>query len=143
MKIYLAGSWKNESTLLQIACKLRDVGHTVDLFCDPSTGRYIFNFKELGNVSEINQKQAKNNHKVQMAFMEDCSWIEWAEAIVLVLPSGRSAHLEAGYAKGLGKLLFIFGDFPNGELDVMYGFADGIYDDMEPLINKLSLEAKP
>ena len=45
----------------------------------------------------------------------------------MVLPSGKNAHLEAGYAKGIGKKLFVYGDFTSGEFDVMYGFADGLF----------------
>jgi hypothetical protein len=144
MKIYLAGSWKNESNLLRIACELRESGHEVDLFCDPSTGRYVFNFKELGDASiqsGINQIQAQTNQKIRRAFEEDRRWIEWSDALVLVLSSGRSAHLEAGYSKGIGKKLFIFGDFPNGQLDVMYGFADGIFDNIDDLKKTLSRSA--
>ena len=44
-----------------------------------------------------------------------------------VMPCGRSSHLEGGYAKGKGKLLFLYGEFKKGEFDAMYGFADGLY----------------
>jgi hypothetical protein len=64
--------------------------------------------------------------RVQKAFHFDRKMIEWADTLVLVLPAGKSAHLEAGYAKGLGKKLYIIGDFPPGEFDVMYGFADAL-----------------
>ncbi len=47
--------------------------------------------------------------------------------MVLLLPSGRSSHLEAGYGVGSGKELFIFGDLPVGEFDAMYGFAEGCF----------------
>ena len=43
------------------------------------------------------------------------------------LPCGRSAHREEGYEKGQGKKLYMLGDCPQGEIDVMYGFADGLY----------------
>jgi hypothetical protein len=68
---------------------------------------------------------------VNRAFQEDKKWLEWSEATLLILPAGKSAHLEAGYAKGQGKHLVIYQkDFPSGEFDVMYGFADLITDDI-------------
>ena len=53
----------------------------------------------------------------------------------MIHPCGKSAHLEAGYAKGSGKLLYMWGSFPKGEFDVMYGFADGMFrlDEFESL----------
>lgn len=50
--------------------------------------------------------------------------------ILLVLPSGNSAHLEAGYGVGKNKPLFIYNykGFQKGEFDVMYKFAFGVYE---------------
>jgi hypothetical protein len=36
-------------------------------------------------------------------FALDMGALEWCDACVLVLPCGRSAHLEAGWAAGAGK----------------------------------------
>lgn len=50
-----------------------------------------------------------------------------ADICVLLLPCGRSAHLEAGWMKGAGKKVFAFiysGDRIEPEL--MYGLIDGI-----------------
>jgi hypothetical protein len=44
----------------------------------------------------------------------------------MVLPCSKSSHLEGGYAVGKGKKLYIIGDFPKGEFDVMYGFSDAL-----------------
>lgn len=69
--------------------------------------------------------------RVVAAFVEDRYWLDWCDTCILVLPSGKSAHLEAGYAKGAGKSLVIFGEFLKGERDVMYGFADALFRESE------------
>ena len=77
--------------------------------------------------------------QAQKAFAEDKKWIDWSDAVLLVLPAGRSAHLEAGYAVGRGKKLIVYGDFPTGEFDVMYGFANLLtreFDDVLRLLKK-------
>ena len=51
--------------------------------------------------------------------------MEWADTCVLLLPSGRSAHLEAGYMKGRGKRLIIHIPEYDGP-DLMYLLADNI-----------------
>lgn len=135
MKIYIAGSWKNAKRLHDIAADLRDKGHLVDLFCDDSAGRYVFGFSELGDVSKLDAKSIRVFPNVWRAFKEDKKWIDWADAVLLVLPSGKSAHLEAGYAVGKGKQLYIYGgELPKGEVDVMYFFANGVYDDFDELL---------
>ena len=53
--------------------------------------------------------------------------MEWADTCVMLLPCGRSAHLEAGYMKGRGKRLIIFyANNAREEPDLMYLLADHI-----------------
>lgn len=135
MKIYLASSWKNEGLVKEIALLVRSWGHEVDCFCDPSTGRYVFHFSEIGPAHSLDAIQFLADHRSQKAFAEDKKHLDWSEAVILLLPCGKSSHLEAGYARGCGKSLFIIGEFPPGEFDVMYGFANGLfrYDELEKL----------
>lgn len=124
MKIYIASSWKEEYTVKNLAKLLKLWGHEVDCFCDDSTGRYVFHFSEIGPIEEIDAISFLEDDRSQKAFREDRKMIDWADAVVMLLPCGKSSHLEAGYAVGSGKKLFIFGNFPKGEFDVMYGFAN-------------------
>ena len=140
MKLYIASSWKNENAVRTLAEVLRAKGHEVDAFCDKSTGRYVFHWSEFvereDDLKEYDAKSFMDDPRVQRAFLEDKNWIDWAEGVVLLVPSGRSAHLEAGYAVGHGKPLWIYGALPKGEFDVMYGFAKNIYriDDLDGLL---------
>lgn len=131
MKIYIASSWKNSELCLSLADLFRAWLHEVDCFCDTSTGRYVFHFTEMvedeKDLETLNAIRFLADHRSQKAFKEDKTWLDWAEAVVMVLPCGNSAHLEAGYKRGQGGKLFILGEFPAGEFDVMYGFADGLF----------------
>ncbi|AEG60036.1 hypothetical protein [Desulforamulus ruminis] len=131
MKIYVVSSWKNVSMVRSLTDYLRRNGHEVDDFTDDSRGRYVFHWSEVGDIQELDAINFLKDRRAQRAFEEDKKWIDWADAVILVLPAGRSAHLEAGYAKGKGKLLVILGEFPKGEFDVMYGFADLLTRDHE------------
>lgn len=130
MRIYLASSWKNEELVRSVAEFLRERGFEVDDFTDNSKGRYVFHWSEIGEVHQLNAVEFLKDERSQKAFLEDKKMIDWADAVVLIiLPAGKSSHLEAGYAKGSGKLLIIWQmHFPKGEFDVMYGFADLITD---------------
>ena len=130
MNIYLASSWKNAPYLNTLAQHLREAGHKVDCFCDPSLKRSVFKWDDLDipprTMDGMNAIHMLAQPKVRKAFKEDKKWLDWADVVVMVLPCGNSAHLEAGYAKGAGKKLIIYGTFPPGGRDVMYGFADAL-----------------
>ncbi len=108
----------------------------MDAFCDKSAGRFVFSFDLLPDVEKMNAETVLKEEIVKRAFEEDRKWLDWADICILVLPAGNSAHLEAGYAKGSGKKLVIYRkDFPEGEFDVMYGFADMVTDDWRRVID--------
>jgi hypothetical protein len=143
MKIYIASSWKNEVEVMMLADTLRAAGHAVDCFCDSGGGRFVFSYVELVDPSKIDALEFLKIPKAKKAFVEDKKWIDWADAVVLLLPSGRSSHLEAGYAVGSGKRLFILGEFPPGEFDAMYGFAEGLFRKQDDLVKALSAGEEP
>jgi hypothetical protein len=58
-----------------------------------------------------------------------------AEAVVLVMPCGRSAHLEAGWAVGAGRRLAIL--LADGEPELMYSMADAICSTVEDIASML------
>jgi len=146
MKIYLASSWKNKGTVLEMAKALRDDGHEVDAFCEEEQ-RISFNWLDLTNTmakegtdtTKLNAKDMIDHWRVQAAFKEDKKYLDWSDVVIMLLPCGKSAHLEAGYAVGQCKKLFIVGGFETGKFETMYGFADGLYDysEIEVLLNKL------
>ena len=132
MKIYLASSWKNKEYVDKTAAILRKYGHEVDNFSDSTSGRYVFSWTELDPkiLLNLNSKTFLDDKRAQKAFQEDKSMIEWADLVLMIMPCGRSSHLELGYAKGIGKKTIIY--YPNGykfgEFETMYGFADMITD---------------
>lgn len=131
MRIYIASSWKNQPAVLALADKLEREGFEVDAFCRANNKRYAFHWSELvDNEDDLKYYDAMEmlaDPRTQRAFREDKRWLDWSNCVIMVLPCGRSSHLEAGYAKGKDKLLYIYGPFPKGEFDVMYGFADGLF----------------
>lgn len=132
LKICLASSWKNEELVLQYAKWLREQGFKVDAFCDASSRRFVFSARELDECEHINHISSLSLPDFKRAFEEDKKWLDWSDVCVLLLPCGRSAHLEAGYAKGQGKGLIILSELNPGEWDVMYGFADYVLNIKDP-----------
>lgn len=56
----------------------------------------------------------------------DRKFLERASAVVLVLPAGKSGHMELGWSIGRGVPGFILLDGEDVRWDVMYQFANGV-----------------
>jgi hypothetical protein len=105
-KIYLASSWRNpmQPQAVQI---LRDAGHEVYDFRNPAPGNTGFAWSEIDpdwlNWTPQRFIEALAHPIAAHGFTFDKSGLDWCDTCVLLLPCGKSAHLEAGYAIGQGK----------------------------------------
>lgn len=110
-RIYLASSWRNtmQPRLVQI---LRADGHLVYDFKNPAPGQNGFSWREIDeNWKQWTAEQYVAALKTPVAcqgYTFDMRAMEWADTCVLLLPCGRSAHLEAGWFAGRGKRTIVF-----------------------------------
>lgn len=63
----------------------------------------------------------------QNTFRFDLANIEKCDTGILILPAGKSAHLELGYMVGRGKRGYILFDKEPERYDIMYNFATGVF----------------
>ena len=126
MKIYTATSWKNEAFIKRLAIILRTYGHDVYCFAEQGAGQHVFMWPDVVDP-EDDGISCLHNWNSRKAFDIDFKHLNDCDAVILYNPCGRDAHLEAGYAKGKGKLLYILGSWPKGEYSNMYHMADGLF----------------
>lgn len=112
MKIYLASSWRNPEQPAAVAA-LRAAGHDVYDFRNPPGGiPNGFRWSELDpnwqNWSADEYRRALQSPLAQQGFNSDFTGMKWADACVLLLPCGRSAHLELGWMAGAGKRTIVW-----------------------------------
>jgi nucleoside 2-deoxyribosyltransferase len=135
MNIYVASSWNN-SYQPEVVKILRASGHEVYDFKNPAENKHGFLWSDIDvNYKSWKPKQfvdALNNPIVVAGFQSDFEAIKKADCCILVLPSGRSAHTEAGWMKGKGKLVYVYMPQPE-EPELMYKFFDGILTSPEEL----------
>ena len=129
MKIYVASSWKNNNHQPEVVIKLREAGHEVYDFRNPPSGA-AFMWDKIDSAWESwSLEEYLRNLKHPLAeagFESDFDAMQWADAFILVMPSGNSAHLEAGWAIGAGKPTAIY--LPEQtQADLMYKLADEIH----------------
>lgn len=84
-------------------------------------------WKEYEQGRGHNFQQALNGATANNVFRFDKTNLDRSDAAVLVMPAGKSAHLELGYIIGTGKPGFILIEDDKDRWDVMYRFATGVY----------------
>lgn len=91
---------------------LRDAGHDVYDFRNPPNGVPGFAWSEIDPDWQTWQakeyRDLLTSHPIAArGYVSDLRGMEWADTCVLLLPCGRSAHLEAGWFCGRGKRCII------------------------------------
>ncbi len=149
MKIYVASSWRNENQP-QVVQRLRDEGHDVYDFRNPK--EHIHERDEGFHWSDIDPEWknwtpeqfvgALDHPLAEAGFKSDMHGLTTAEALVLVMPCGRSAHLEMGYAAGAGIPTIIL--MADGEPELMYKMATAFAIDLDGVVESLKgIERRP
>lgn len=134
--IYLIGSLRN-ARVPEIGQRLRLAGHEVfdDWYgAGPEADDHWQAYEKAKGHSF---RQALRGRAAQHVFRLGHDNLTRCDAAVLVLPAGKSGHLEFGFAVGSGKRGYILLDPAVDRWDVMYNFATDVFETEEDLINGL------
>jgi nucleoside 2-deoxyribosyltransferase len=133
MRIYLIGSLRNPAIPI-VAANLRAEGYNVfdDWFAaGPEADDYWQKYETERGHSFV---EALDGWAADHVYMFDKKHLDEADCAVLVLPAGKSGHLEFGYIIGQGKPGYILLASAEPERwDVMYMFADRVCRGQEEL----------
>ena len=139
-KIYLASSWRNGEQPLVLA-ELRAAGHDVYDFRNPPHGRGGFAWSAIDPAwrswTAAGYRSALASPIAVDGFNSDFEAMKWADVCVLLLPSGRSAHLELGWMAGAGKRTIVL-TRDGEEPELMALLATEICVSVEEVISSLS-----
>ena len=134
--IYLIGSLRNPEVPI-VAKALRAAGHEVfdDWFAaGPEADDYWMRYEQDRGHTFA---QALDGYAARHVYEYDRSHLDRCGVGVLLMPAGKSGHLELGYMIGQGKPGYILLPSEPERFDVMYRFANGIYTNVGDLINEL------
>lgn len=134
--IYVIGSLKN-TAVPEVAEYLRSLGH--DVFDEwysagPEADDY---WQAHCEMRGLNFREALASPHADCVFEFDKRYLQLADTVVLVLPAGKSGHIELGWALGQGKRGYILFDGEPERFDVMYKFATGFAYTWEQLAREL------
>lgn len=134
--IYIVGSLKNWK-IVGLTNELQKLGF--DVFSEwltpgPEADTYLLKYAKMRGWS---YKQALNSYAATHVFNFDKYHIDRCDLAIMVMPAGKSAHLELGYITGTGKPGYILFDREPKRFDVMYKFATDVFFAKVDLIHEL------
>jgi hypothetical protein len=143
MKIYVASSWRNDFQQ-EVVRRLRGEHHEVYDFKaasrDPGAPPGGFHWSDIDPEWKSWKpsifRDALNHPIAKAGFACDMTALMECEVCVLVLPCGRSAHLEAGYAAGAGKKTIVL--LSDGEPELMYRMNTVICCTLDEVVDALA-----
>ena len=134
--IYLVGSLRNPK-LPELGQTLRKEGFEVwdDWFAGGEKADDSWQSYEIQRGRTFSE--AIYTAYAQHIYDFDKKYIDLATTGILLMPAGKSGHLEIGYMAGQGKETFILFDKEPERYDVMYQFCTGVYFNLEGLLDAL------
>lgn len=150
--IYVASSWRNPMQQAVVQT-LRAAKIDCYDFRNPGEGSVGFSWRETRSAAAPASVPAKGSDWEQVdeylrmiqhpraveGYANDYAAMERADAFVMVLPCGKSAHLELGWAIGAGKRTAILLEDPV-EPELMYRGADYLAPHLMDLLGWLGVE---
>jgi hypothetical protein len=144
--IYVASSWRNP-TQPAVVDALREAGHEVYDFRNPESGNSGFHWSNVygrkgdaatwsEGVPAYEMVAGLGHASAVMGFDFDMRAMEKCDTCVLVLPCGRSAHLELGWFVGQGRRAAILLEDPCLP-ELMYKMVDLITPSLETVLRWL------
>ena len=126
-RIYLASSWRNKEYPYLLA-ELRRQGHEVYDFREPQGKPGLDMSKVDPEWRDWTPEEALKHLRhptLRKHFAMDKKALEWCNTCVVLLPCGKSAHLEVGWAAGAKKATAaLVRPYPRFEVELMYKLLD-------------------
>ena len=132
---FVASRWRNRDIVFELVEKLRAKGKTVYCFMENDP----YHSPDDDPEEVMREYEATPEwQKTQMLadiFKKDMDGLKVSENLVLLLPAGKSAHMEAGFAYCMGKKCIVVGE--QKEAESLYLIFSERYDSINTFIASL------
>jgi len=138
---FIASRWRNKDSVLELTRKLREKGENVYCFIESEASQKYVEVlhKDTGKQMEILEaiENWREDPRVKELFKGDMNALRESEAVILLLPAGKSSHIEAGVAYGFGKKLILIGE--QKETETLYLIFNEVYPGIDDFIASLGV----
>ncbi|HSD98477.1 MAG TPA: hypothetical protein VLB73_02130 [Patescibacteria group bacterium] len=133
---FVASRYRNKEEVLRLVHALEGKGKKVYSFIETEAST-----KHVGSVSgdveeQMKYYEARENWQkdpaIREIFESDMEALRNSDALILLLPAGKSAHVEAGAAYGMDKKCFLIGE--QKETESLYLIFDKTYPTIESFL---------
>jgi len=130
---FIAGKTRNKDNILKI-CDIFDK-YNVSYYCflknDETMNSYGTENQTEEEKMQVFENLGLKSDVVLKIFEEDLENEKASKNFLLVLPAGKSGHIEAGIAYGMGKKCYAIGEFD--ATDSLYNIFEDIFEDESKL----------
>jgi len=135
--VYLIGSLRNPE-VNRIAAAIRELGYEVFDDWTAAGPTADDSWRDYEKQRGHTYPQALQGFAAKHVFAFDKFHLDRANIAVLLMPAGKSGHLELGYFLGTGKPGYVLFDQEPERFDVMYQFATGVFLEEQGLLDALA-----
>ena len=132
-EFFIAGKTRNKENILKI-CDIFDK-YDVSYYCFLKNDNTMNSYGEEGQNEEEKMATFESldlkSEIVLNIFKQDLDNEKACKNLLLVLPAGKSGHIEAGIAYGMGKKCYAIGEFD--ATDSLYNIFETIFKDNNEL----------
>ena len=138
---FVAGRYRNNKEVLRLNSSIQNAGYSTYCFLESRASTEHLGPADGDGEAAMKIFEARddwrNDPAVREVFESDMKAEREANTFVLLLPAGKSCHIEAGVAYGLGKKLVVIGE--QKETESLYLIFDEMYPTIEDFINSLNV----
>ena len=136
--VYIIGALKNWK-VVDLANKLSKEFPKCEFFCSwitpgPEADEFL---RKYGKKRGLSYKETLQDWGAKHVFNFDKTHLDRADIVIMLMPCGKSGHLELGYVRGCGKPGYVLFPSEPKRIDVMYQFATDLFFNINDLINEL------
>src|SRR3990167_9668614 len=136
--VYIIGSLRNP-IIPQVGAALREVGfEAFDDWYSASEDADDW-LRDYYKSRNFTYKEILYSHAARHIFAFDLYHLDRADIGVLVMPAGKSGHMELCYMRGQKKPVYVLFDKEPERVDIMYQFANDVFFDVTKLGEHLQL----
>lgn len=139
----VVGKTRNIPKILEVCKALDAIGKTYYCFAmnEASHRNAGFNLRDHPDkLADDYENRELTSDAIRIIFEDDLNGLKSADRLIIVLPAGKSSHIEAGIAYGLGKPCYAVG--PYEKTDSLYLIFEKIFSSIDEMKDYFSGRVK-
>lgn len=129
---FISSRWRNRDAVMELTEKLRAKGKTVYCFFEAPHSLHRLQADPEQDMQQFERRNWQDDPYVREVFVNDMKGERESDCLLLLLPAGKSAHIEAGAAYGMGKKCILIGE--QHEAESLYLIFSEFYPDMDSFL---------